>query len=121
MKIAGKTDLEILGMSVSGAGDVNNDGIDDVIVGVPRGSGTAGTAYVIFGSKTFPLEIVPGNGLAPSKGFSIIGISPSDFLGFSVSCAGDMNGDGMDDVIVGANGVDTSAGAAYLLFSERNN
>jgi len=120
IRIAGTNAMEILGMSVSGAGDVNNDGIDDIIVSAPRGSGTAGTAYVIFGSKTFgSSEIVPANGLAPNEGFSIIGINPDDFLGFSADCAGDVNGNGMPDVIVGAHGVNVGTGAAYLLFSPR--
>ena len=95
------------GYSVSGAGDVNNDGYDDLIVGAYRneeGGYRAGRAYVYSGQA--------GNLL-----YTFTGEADSDWFGWSVSGAGDVNNDGHDDLIVGAYGNDSgddSAGRAYV-------
>ena len=91
------------GSSVSGAGDVNGDGIDDVIVGAPRGDADgryyAGASYVVFGRDgglpaELPLDALDGN-----NGFRLQGAA-YDYIGGSVSAAGDINGDGIDDLIM---------------------
>ena len=112
-----------LGFSVSSAGDVNNDGYDDVIVGArladPGGRTNAGEAYVIYGNSTFS-NINLGSVLLTSQGFSIFGDEAHDQLGFSVSSAGDVNNDGYGDIIVGARNADpggrTNAGEAYIIY-----
>ncbi len=116
--------LDLSGQSVSGAGDINGDGIDDLIVGAsqgdPNNNSNAGESYVIFGSDDpFPaaLNLSDLNG---SNGFTIFGGNTGDNLGISVSDAGDVNGDGIDDLIVGAsqgdpNG-DGEAGISYVIF-----
>ena len=110
--------MSMLGNSAGGARDINGDKIDDVIIGAPGASNQAGTAYVIFGSKSFDgSEIDLSNGLDPHKGFGIVGDKAQDFVGASVSFAGDVNGDGVMDTVVGGFGVNSNAGAAYLLFS----
>ena len=92
------------------------------MIGAVRAAGTAGTAYVIFGSKSFASSgISLGSGLGPDEGFSIIGDQSGDNLGSSVSSAEDVNGDDLPDLIVGAQQVNSGAGAAYLLFSPRKN
>ncbi|MEL7448441.1 MAG: hypothetical protein AAFN78_04485 [Pseudomonadota bacterium] len=108
------------GDSVSGAGDVNGDGIDDVIVGARyAGTNGAGESYVVFGSdKGFAAAIELGS-LDGSNGFAISGIDSNDRAGYSVSAAGDVNGDGIGDVIVGAWQADpngTSSGESYVVF-----
>ncbi|MEM7704573.1 MAG: Ig-like domain-containing protein [Pseudomonadota bacterium] len=110
------------GRSVSGAGDVNGDGIDDVIIGAPyAGSGTnyEGETYVVFGSDSgFPASLNLAD-LDGSDGFVLNGIDAGDFSGRSVSGAGDVNGDGIDDVILGAYLADlmgTSEGETYIVF-----
>jgi len=94
------------GRSVSSAGDVNGDGFDDLIIGSadanPGNDANAGEVYVVFGhagpfSATFDLATLDG-----SDGFRLDGIDPYDFAGVSISNAGDVNGDGLDDVIIGA-------------------
>ncbi|CCQ63631.1 integrin alpha, partial [Crocosphaera watsonii] len=93
------------GRSVSNAGDVNGDGIDDLIIGAegadPNGNSYAGETYVVFGSESFDstLNLSSLNG---SNGFVINGIDARDYSGRSVSNAGDINGDGIDDIIIGA-------------------
>ena len=101
------------GNSVSGAGDVDGDGYDDVIVGAPYDddSGSrSGSAYVYRGSSS---------GVDPSAETKLTATDGATYhgFGFSVSGAGDVDGDGYDDVIVGAlydddNG--TNSGSAYV-------
>ena len=98
------------GNSVSSAGDINNDGYDDIIIGAivadPNGD-SSGESYVVFGkaSGTYSasLELSSLNG---TNGFVINGIDESDYSGNSVSSAGDINNDGYDDIIIGANEAD---------------
>lgn len=83
---------DVFGISVSGAGDVNGDGLDDLIVGAPRADNNgplSGSALVL-------------SGLDGSVLYTFDGESIGDRLGWSVSGAGDVNGDGRADLIVGA-------------------
>ncbi len=108
------------GISVSGASDVNGDGLADVIVGAsggdPGGINNAGESYVVFG-KADTAAVNLSDVASGSGGFVINGIDPSDYSGGSVSGAGDVNGDGLADLIVGAFGADPGgnslAGESY--------
>jgi hypothetical protein len=112
------------GTSVAGAGDVNGDGTGDVLVGAPGARARRGAAYVVFGSRKHLTIHLSKLG---HHGFAISGSNgPSrDAVGTSVSGAGDVNGDGLADVIVGAPGADPlgrrNDGAAYVVFGKRSN
>ncbi|MFC1688454.1 beta strand repeat-containing protein [Pseudomonadota bacterium] len=105
------------GTSVSGAGDINGDGFDDLIIGAPYTGN--GSVYVVFGSDQAWNATLAVSSLDGSNGFQIDGINQADSLGTSVSAAGDINGDGTDDLIVGATLAGSEgayAGAAYVIF-----
>jgi hypothetical protein len=123
-KISGEPgSYDFAGASVSGAGDVNGDGFDDIIVGARYGNNGgdyAGEAYVIFG-KANGFTNIGLSELAPGAGFVIQGDAPGDVAGWSVSAAGDVNGDGFGDLIigaVGAGGAEPLSGKAYVIFGK---
>ncbi|MCT7958467.1 hypothetical protein [Laspinema palackyanum] len=107
------------GFSVSSAGDMNGDGLDDLIVGAPYadpgGNAEAGESYVVFG-KTDSTAVNLSDIAAGTGGFIINGIEADYYSGISVSSAGDMNGDGFDDAIVGAPGANGGAGESYIIW-----
>src|SRR4030095_13402230 len=88
---------------VSSAGDLNGDGFDDLIVGAPYGAGGKGESYVVFGKGNWSgTPAVALSALDGTDGFAVTAGASHDGAGWSVSSAGDVNGDGFDDVIVGA-------------------
>jgi Ca2+-binding RTX toxin-like protein len=110
------------GFSVSGAGDFNGDGFADLLIGAPyadttAGDDNAGTAYIVFGKAasfgaTFALADLDGN-----NGIRIAGEEAYGLAGWAVAGAGDINGDGFDDVAVDRRIVSaTEAGGAYVVF-----
>ena len=123
VQIDGINSLDQSGYSVSAAGDINADGIDDVIIGAnnasSNGNANAGSGFVVFGSDSplpNPFKLANLNGL---NGFQINGVSMSDETGISVGAAGDINADGIDDVLIGASsaGVDEQ-GRSYVVFGD---
>jgi len=126
-KILGEDQVDVAGFSVSGAGDVNGDGLADLLVGAFQndnaGSDSNGAGYVVFGKAdgtTIDLDdVAAGTG---TVGFKILGETTLDLAGYAVAGAGDVNGDGLADVLVGAWGNDTpstsNSGASYVVFGK---
>ena len=105
--VEGDRDEAVLGREVHTAGDVNGDGYSDVIIVASRSNSFMGKAYVYLGGAT---------GLSTSPAWSSVGEAAGDWFGVSVSAAGDVNGDGYSDALVGAYHNDangTNAGKAY--------
>ena len=98
------------GVSVASAGDVNTDGFRDIIISELLGPGSYGKAFIYLGGQS--MDNVPD--------IQMTGATPADYFGSSVSSAGDMNGDGFDDVIVGAFYFNSQAGAAYIFYGGAN-
>ena len=105
---------------MSSAGDVNGDGVADLIIGAVGANNAAGASYVVFGSKQLgsggTLSLGSLNG---TNGLTITGINPGDQSGYSVSSAGDVNADGIADLIIGARGANSNTGASYVVFGSK--
>jgi hypothetical protein len=115
--IRGENAADFAGISVATAGDVNGDGLDDLLIGA-SGVGNDGGAYVVFGTRNLalPADINLASIAAGTGGFAITAIAGAGATGRSVATAGDINGDGFDDLMVGAKFAGTNAGEAYVIF-----
>jgi hypothetical protein len=111
---------DFFGTSVSNAGDVNNDQIDDLIIGAYNAASGAGQSYVVFGKSSGFSESLNLSDLNGSNGFTIKGINDNDVSGFSVSAAGDVNDDDIADLIIGAPFALSGAGQSYVVFGSSN-
>jgi len=97
--------------------DLNGDGLGDFLFGSP--SEEPNRAYVVFASHDFQSPTLDASTLDGSNGFTIAGIGPADALGMNIAAAGDVNGDGRADIIVGAFAAEAYSGAAYVIFGQR--
>jgi hypothetical protein len=116
------------GSSVSGAGDVNGDGFADLLIGASYADGaryadpngySSGASYVVFGQAGGFGANLNLSSLDGTNGFQLSGGSAVDFSSWSVSAAGDVNGDGFGDLLIGVHAPDPSGntpGASYVVF-----
>ncbi len=129
--LRGGLDFDFLATSVAGIGDVNNDGVDDLLLGAPSANPNgvdSGESFVIYGRDTvsdgdFPATIampslLPGLGGDGSVGFVLRGFEANGDSGIASAGVGDVNGDGVDDILIGASGGggEDNVGDAYLLY-----
>lgn len=125
-RVDGADAFDSSGESVASVGDVNGDGLGDFVIGAqgadPQGRTYAGAAFVIYGSRTRPtgLDLAA---LTPAQGFRIEGATTDDWTGKVVEAAGDVNGDGLADLLIGAEinnpGGLNYAGTAWIVFGRQ--
>jgi hypothetical protein len=103
--VQGESDNALLGYSIAFLGDINRDGYDDVAIGAPKhtsgGEAERGKFYIFLGDK---------GGFRKSPSIVEVGTKAGDQLSMGLAGAGDIDGDGFRDVLVGAPGADTGGG-----------
>ena len=119
-KLDGENNNDESGISVAKAGDINGDGVSDLLIGADGYNGVKGRSYVVFGgsgvgsSGTMALSSLNG-----TNGFKLDGENNNSYSGYSVSGAGDFNGDGAADLLIGAfefPPILSSKGRSYMVF-----
>jgi hypothetical protein len=109
----GPNSSSFFGNYVAGAGDINGDGFDDVIVGAPLANVTDSTGTLEGAGQVF-LYLGGPQGLAANPALIIDGDQAGGHFGFSLWSAGDVDSDGLSDIIVGAKDYNAGDGASYV-------
>ncbi len=115
----GRQAYDHLGQSVAMIGDINGDGFDDFLIGAPLnddGSEESGKAYLILGKRSGWRR---GLDIEAAADASFISKYYKAWAGYTVSAAGDMNGDGLADFLIGAPFLDRYGGRVYLFFGRK--
>ena len=110
------------GSAISKAIDLDGDGLCDIVIGAPGFANYQGIVYVIYGKKGHKGDVIINQDLSfsSSQGFVILGPQQSQ-LGTSLSSAGDFNGDGFNDLLIGASGYNNYTGAVYVIYGKKGN
>ena len=108
-RVDGGANSENLGGSVANAGDVNGDGVDDLLIGAINAS----VVYVVYGQPHARRNVLDAGTLTGAQGYLIKG-PPQSETGYAVASAGDVNGDGVPDALIGS-----SSNTAWVVFGQR--
>jgi len=106
------------GSAVASLGDIDGDGIPDIAVTALATNNYEGAVYILNMTRSGNVKssaLIDGN----TTGFTGV-LNSGDIMGFDVACPGDVNGDGVNDILIGAHGSDNNMGAAYILFLNNN-
>ena len=120
--LAVDTSDSLEGIAVSSAGDVNGDGIDDLIIGTDQLDGGPGTAYLVMGGQDFDanVDLTDLGSSGGLEGFVLNAAGDGGGFGFSVASAGDVNDDGVDDLLIGSPTANTLggdfSGESYVIY-----
>ena len=118
-KLDGEALGDYSGLSVSTAGDINGDAHVDLLIGADFHASQTGRSYVVFGGPGVGTSgLVALSGLDGTNGFKLDGEAVNDRSGYSVSAAGDINGDGVADLLIGASGYASYTGRSYVVFGD---
>lgn len=120
-KIVGERGSDLAGYSVAVVGDVNGDGVDEILIGAPsydrEGQVDVGAAYLLLGPLDLSsLEDGVDLFAHPAGVIRFVGEGAGDRAGWAVADAGDVDGDGRDDILIGAPRHANERGATYLIF-----
>jgi hypothetical protein len=109
-----------LGWAVSGGGDLDGDGLDDVVVSAPFSYGGMGRTYVVFGTPE-PVSVELSAVAAGQGGYALQGDFANEYAGWSIDVLDDLDGDGVDDLAIGtgwANANGYRSGRVWVTFSQ---
>jgi len=112
LKFIGLQANDFLGSGVAIVGDINGDGYDDFALGAPGAHGRAGALYVLYGGPN--LSAIDLGNILPSQGFIVEGGAINENVGGRIAGAGDVNGDGLDDILI------AGQSNSYLIFGMSN-
>jgi len=116
--IVGNAASDFLGYSVS-AGKINEDEYDDIIIGAPNRNSLRGQAYVSFGrnkTSSANTNLATDSFSSTLRGFFVVGSDITGNFGRQTSTAGDVDGDGYDDIIIGSFMALSEKGTAYVIY-----
>jgi len=122
--INGKNTDDNVGIAAGSLKDINGDGLNDLAIGAFHANGDTGAGYVVFGRNTMFEDTVNTRDLDGTNGFELLGETPGDYAGAAVGDAGDLNGDGINDLFISAQRTKSNdfsyAGKTYIIYGSNS-